>query len=338
MHNTTPTEVTLGIKISGTSLEYGLVNRSGEIVLEDAVKMRVHEPAESLFERLYKQFTSSFKGHREQYKLIGIGIAAPCANYHTGTVENSSNLNWVKVPVVEIAERYWDVPIVITNDANASAIGELKYGKAKELKNFIQITLGLGLGSGIVTEGNLLYGTDGFAGEIGHTIFERNGRQCGCGRRGCLETYVSTTGLVRTTTELLAKYNGDSVLRELPLNDLTSELILKAAKMGDSIASEAFEVTGQIFGEALANVVACFSPEAIILAEGLASAGEYLVAPTIASMEKNLLGLFKGRVKILTSGIPQGNAAILGASALIWHELQINKGKYHAQQLEKELA
>jgi len=332
------TEVTLGIKISGTSIEYGLVNRLGEIVLEEAIKMRVLESAETLFERLHKQFTSSFKNHKDYYKLLGIGIAAPCANYHSGTVENSSNLNWVKVPVVEIAKKYWDVPIVISNDANASAVGELKYGIAKDFKNFIQITLGLGLGSGIIAEGNLLYGNEGFAGEIGHTIVEKNGRHCGCGRRGCLETYVSTTGLVRTATELLAKYNGDSVLRELPLNDITADLIFKAAKMGDSIASEAFEVTGQIFGEALANTVACFSPEAIILTEGLASTGEYIVNPTMASMEKNLLSLFKGKVKILISGLPLGNAAILGASALIWHELQINKVKLHIRTIEKSLA
>jgi len=333
-----PIEVTLGIKISGTSIEYGLVNRKGEIVFEEAIKMRVHDSAETLFERLHKQFTSSYKNFKDTHKLMGIGIAAPCANYHTGTVENSSNLNWVKVPVVEIAKKYWDVPIVITNDANASAVGELKYGVAKNFKNFIQITLGLGLGSGIVVEGNLLYGNEGFAGEIGHTIIERNGRHCGCGRKGCLETYVSTTGLVRTAIELLSRYNGDSVLREVPLNDLTSELIFKAAKMGDSIASEAFEITGQIFGEALANTVACFSPEAIILTEGLASAGDLIVNSTIASMEKNLLSLFKGKVQILLSGLPQGNAAILGASALIWHELQINKVKFHLRTLENEMA
>lgn len=333
-----PIDVTLGIKISGTSIEYGLVDRKGEIVMEEAIKMRVHESAETLFERLYKQVASSYKNFKDTHKLIGIGIAAPCANYHTGTVENSSNLNWVKVPVVEIAKNYWDVPIVITNDANASAVGELKYGVAKNFKNFIQITLGLGLGSGIVVEGNLLYGNEGFAGEIGHTIIEKNGRHCGCGRKGCLETYVSTTGLVRTAIELLSKYNGDSVLREVPLNDLTADLILKAAKMGDSIANETFEITGQIFGEALANTVACFSPEAIILTEGLAYAEDLLVNATAASMEKNLLSIFKGKVKILLSGLPQGNAAILGASALIWHELQINKVKLHLRTLEKEMA
>ncbi len=331
-------EVTLGIKISGTSIEYGLVNRMGEIVLEEAIKMRVHESAETLFERLHKQFSSSYKNFKDTYKLMGIGIAAPCANYHSGTVENSSNLNWVKVPVVEIAKKYWDVPIVITNDANASAIGELKYGNAKNFKNFIQITLGLGLGSGIVAEGNLLYGNEGFAGEIGHTIIERNGRHCGCGRKGCLETYVSTTGLVRTAIELLSKYNEDSLLREVPLNDLTDNLIFKAAEMGDSIANETFEVTGRIFGEALANTVAYFSPEAIILTEGLALAGNLIINPTIASMEKNLLSIFKGKVKILISGLPQGNAAILGASALIWHELHMHKINVKLQTLEKSIA
>lgn len=317
-----PIDVTLGIKISGTSIEYGLVDRKGEIVMEEAIKMRVHESAETLFERLYKQVASSYKNFKDTHKLIGIGIAAPCANYHTGTVENSSNLNWVKVPVVEIAKNYWDVPIVITNDANASAVGELKYGVAKNFKNFIQITLGLGLGSGIVVEGNLLYGNEGFAGEIGHTIIEKNGRHCGCGRKGCLETYASATGIRRTVFELLCNSNDESKLRGVPLNDVTSKMIYEAAVDGDKIALAAFAYTGEILGKALANAVAFTSPEAIILFGGLASAGEILFKPTQRAMEDNMLNIFKNKVKLLPSALQNGNTAVLGAAALIWNELE----------------
>jgi glucokinase len=213
------------------------------------------------------------------------------------------------------------LPIVIANDANAAALGEMKFGVAKKMRNFIQLTLSRGFGSGIVVNGNIVYGSDGFAGEIGHTIVEKNGRSCGCGRKGCLETYVSTGGLIRTYYELLSKSNEISVLKEFRPNELSSDLIYKAAKNGDKLAIAAFDYTGQILGEALANVVAYLSPEAIILSEGIATAGDLLLNPTKEHMEKNMLNLFKGKVEILLSGLVKGNVAILGASALIWHEI-----------------
>ncbi len=327
-------DVVLGVEIEGTRVSFGLIDRFGNYVTEDKIPMKAHEEPEVLFERLFKKFKDMYSAISDKYKLVGIGIAAPTANYATGTIENSSNLNWKHVNVVDIVHQYWDVSVVITNDANAAALGEIQYGAAKNFKNFIQITLGTGLGSGIVVDGNIVYGNDGFAGEIGHTTVVHDGRHCGCGRQGCLETYVSTSGIIRTVSELLAQHNDDSVLREIPPNELTSKLIYKAAINGDMVANAAFEQTGKMLGEALANAVAYLSPEAIILSEGLALAGDLLIRPAKFHMEKNVLNLFKGKVQILVSGLTKGNVAILGASALIWHELQLSKNQLkiiHAQ-------
>ncbi len=318
-------DVVLGVEIEGTRVSFGLVDKFGNYVLEEKIPMKAHELPESLFLRLNKKFNDIYNSVSDKYKLLGIGVAAPTANYATGTIENSSNLNWKHVNVVELVQKYWDIPVVITNDANAAALGEARYGVAKNFKNFIQITLGTGLGSGIVVDGNIVYGTDGFAGEIGHTTVVRNGRHCGCGRQGCLETYVSTSGIIRTISELLAMHNDESVMREIPIHEMTSKLIYKAAINGDVVANTAFETTGQMLGEALANAVAILSPEAIILSEGLALAGDLIIRPTKFHMEKNLLNLFKGKVQILASGLTTGNVAILGACALIWHELQLPK-------------
>ncbi|KUO62429.1 glucokinase [bacterium BRH_c32] len=321
------TEVTLGIEIGGTHTSFGLVDSSGNCHLESKILTKANESPEALFERLYTKFKKVFKNHSKELEILGVGIGAPSANYYKGTVEYSSNLNWSYVNIIDLAKKYFDFPVVITNDANAAAIGEMKYGVAKKMKNFIQLTLSRGFGSGIVVDGNILYGSDGFAGEIGHTIVEKNGRQCGCGRYGCLETYVSTGGLIRTFFELLSKTNEISVLKEFPPNKITADLIYKAARNGDKLAITAFEYTGQILGEALANAVAFLSPEAVILSEGLAMAGDLILAPTKYYMEKNMLNLFQGKVEILVSGLPKGNVAILGASALSWHEIHKNSKK-----------
>ncbi|MDD8017459.1 MAG: ROK family protein [Bacteroidota bacterium] len=320
-------EVTLGVEIGGTTTVFGLVDSSGKCYVEEKIQTRPHESPEFLFDQLFTKFGEIYNQVSDKYDMIGIGIGAPSANYYKGTIENSSNLNWKYVNVVELVKKYWDLPTVITNDANAAALGESKFGNARGMKNFIQITLGTGLGSGIFVDGNIVYGHDGFAGEIGHMTVEKNGRSCGCGRKGCLETYASTSGLVRTVLELLSLYNDDSVLHEIAPNELTSKLIYRAAINGDTIANMAFEATGQKLGEALANVVACFSPEAIILSEGVALAGDLIVRPTKHHMELNLLNLFKSKVDILLSGMPRGDVAILGASALIWHELMLEKDK-----------
>ncbi|MDP3148064.1 MAG: ROK family protein [Ignavibacteria bacterium] len=318
-------KVTLGIEIGGTNTSFGLVDILGNCFVESRIPTRLNESPESLFERLFKKFNKIYKEKSSEYELLGIGIGAPSANYYKGTVEYSSNLNWVYVNIKDMVKKYYDLPIVIANDANAAALGEMKFGVAKKMKNFIQLTLSRGFGSGIVVDGNILYGSDGFAGEIGHTIVEKNGRSCGCGRKGCLETYVSTGGLIRTYYELLSKSNEISVLKEFRPSELTSDLILKAAIHGDKLALATFENTGQILGEALANVVAYLNPEAIILSEGIAVAGDLLLVPTKKHMEKNMLNLFQGKVEILLSGLVKGNVAILGASALSWHEIQKKK-------------
>jgi len=314
-------KVTLGIEIGGTNTSFGLVDISGNCFVESRIPTKPNESPEALFERLFKKFNKIYKEKSSEYEVIGIGIGAPSANYYKGTVEYSSNLNWVYVNIRDIVKKYTNLPIVIANDANAAALGEMKFGVAKKMKNFIQLTLSRGFGSGIVVDGNIVYGNDGFAGEIGHTIVEKNGRSCGCGRKGCLETYVSTGGLIRTCFELLSKSNELSLIKEFPPNNLTAEIITRAAKNGDKLALNAFEFTGQVLGEALANVVAYLSPEAVILSEGLAAAGDLLLVPTKLHMEKNMLNLFQGKVEILLSGLVKGNVAILGASALSWHEI-----------------
>ncbi len=319
------TKVTLGIDIGGTNTKFGLVNESGEIKIHDTLPTNAMDPAEDLFKRLFDKFDTLFNPVKNEYELVGIGIGAPNANYYRGTVESPPNLNWGVVDIKNLVKKYHDLPVAVTNDANAAALGEMMFGTAKGMKNFIQITLGTGLGSGIVVDGNLLYGYSGFAGEMGHVISIREGRKCGCGRRGCLETYVSAPGLRRSLYELLADSNEPSVLREKSFNDIDSRAIYDAAMTGDKIAQSAFKFTGKILGEAMADAVAYLSPEAIILFGGLANAGDLLLNPVKKHFENNLLSFYKGKIKILSSGLPEGHAAVLGASALIWHELSNNQ-------------
>jgi glucokinase len=257
--------------------------------------------------------------------IRGIGIGAPNANYYRGTVENPPNLNWKGVvDVSALVRKYYDLPVAVTNDANAAALGEMLYGAAKGMKDFIVITLGTGLGSGIVSRGELVYGADGFAGEIGHTIVDPQGRECGCGQRGHLETYASATGICRTVSELVSLRRTESELRSIAPRDLTSRMIAVAADRGDEIAKEAFEITGRILGMKLADSVAHLSPEAIILFGGLAAAGPLIFDPTKRSLEEHLLPIYRNKVKLLPSGLKEGDTAVLGASALIWNEI-LNK-------------
>lgn len=314
-------KVALGIDIGGTNTAYGLVTGSGEILKRNILPTNAMDPAEDLFKRLFDIFDSEYEIMKNELDLIGIGIGAPNANYYRGTVENPPNLNWGVVDLKELLKKYYDLPSAITNDANAAALGEMKFGTAKGMKNFIQITLGTGLGSGIVVEGNMLYGYSGFAGEMGHVISVRDGRKCGCGRRGCLETYVSAPGIKRTLFELFADSNDNSVLREKSINEIDSKSICEAAINGDKLAQNAFKFTGKILGEAMADAVAYLSPEAIILFGGLANSGDLLLNPVKKHFENNLLSFYKGKIKILASGLPEGDAAVLGASALIWHDL-----------------
>ena len=314
-------DVTLGIDIGGTNTVFGFVDRQGNCVAESSISTNPYEAAENLFARLHLEIVGLHKRIVDNYNFIGIGIGAPNANYYKGTVELPPNLNWGYVNVLEIVQKYFDIPSAITNDANAAAIGEMKFGAAKGMKDFIVITLGTGLGSGIVSNGELIYGADGFAGEIGHTIYDPNGRQCGCGRKGCLETYSSASGIRRTVYELLCDSNYESELRKISFSDLTAKTISEAALKGDKIALHAFDYTGKILGIKLADAVAHTSPEAIILFGGLAASGKLIFEPTQKYMEEYMLNIFKNKVKLIPSALTNGNSAVLGASALIWNEI-----------------
>jgi glucokinase len=314
--------VVLGIDIGGTFTKFGFVDKAGTFISEDSIPTNASEPAELFFPRLFSKVDEVFSSLQKKYNLTGIGIGAPNANYYKGTVELPPNLNWGTVDVIEIVKCRYSVPAAITNDANAAAIGEMLFGAARGMKDFIVITLGTGLGSGIVANGKMIYGHDGFAGEIGHTIYDPNGRECGCGRKGCLETYASASGIRRTVFELLGSSRQESILRKISFEEMTSRMIYEAAVSGDKLALDAFDYTGRVLGLKLADSVAHFSPEAIILFGGLASAGDILFNPVKHYLEENLLNIFKNKVKVLPSGLSEGNSAVLGAGALIWNELE----------------
>jgi glucokinase len=316
------TEVVLGIDIGGTNTVFGFVDKEGKQIAESSVPTNRDEYASFLFARLFAKVKDIYQGISGKYTLIGIGIGAPNANYYKGTVELPPNLNWGVVNILEIVKQYYDLPAAITNDANAAAIGEMEFGAAKGMKNFIVITLGTGVGSGIVVDGKLVYGHDGFAGEIGHSTVFLNGRQCGCGKKGCLEAYTSASGIKRTYYELLSNSREESVLCKIAFDDLNSIMIYEAAMNGDKIALETFEYTAKILAVKLADAVAHTSPEAIFLYGGIATAGDLLFTPTKKYMDEYLLGIFKNKVKLLPSGLKNGETAVLGASALIWNELK----------------
>ncbi|MFB3854120.1 MAG: ROK family protein [Vicinamibacterales bacterium] len=316
-------EVTVGIDIGGTNTALGLVDREGRCVVLAEVPTLAEQDARSLVTRLCDKVEELHRGLAEPPKIAGIGIGAPDANYYTGTVEHPPNLNWPGVtPLAALFRERFDVPVVVTNDANAAALGEMLFGAGRGIRDFIVITLGTGLGSGLVANGELIYGADGFAGELGHTVVDPSGRQCACGKRGCLETYASATGICRTVFELLCDSTDDSELRDVGFEDLTAERVSEAALRGDKVALAAFESTGRVLGMKLADAVAHTSPAAIILVGGLAKAGDLIFVPTKRWMEEFLFHAFKGKVKLLRSGMPTGgDPAVLGAAALVWAEL-----------------
>jgi glucokinase len=315
-------KIAIGIDIGGTNTVYGFIDSCGKCIYESSIPTHAEQKAEQLFERLFLEINESFRKFETEYEIVGTGIGAPNANYYKGTVECPPNLNWGTINIVELVGKHSLLPCKITNDANAAAIGEMIFGAAKGMKNFIVITLGTGLGSGIVVNGELVYGADGFAGEIGHTIVDPNGRDCGCGKKGCLETYSSASGIRRTVYELIARTNIPSELRAKSFIDLTAKDVAIAADHGDILALEAFDYTAKILGMKLADTVAHTSPEAIILFGGLALSGDLILVPTKNYLEKYLLNIFKNKVKIILSALPGAHAAILGASALIWNELK----------------
>ena len=310
----------VGIDIGGTNTVFGIVDARGNVIASNSIKTGKHANIEDYIAELKVALNKLIEAHDAKDKIHGIGVGAPNSNYFTGTIEYATNLPWKGVvPLAKLLTEAFGVPVAVTNDANAAAIGEMTYGAARGMKDFIMITLGTGVGSGIVVNGQLVNGHDGFAGELGHVIVKpSNGRMCGCGRTGCLETYCSATGVARTAREFLEIRTDPSRLRDLPIEEITSKDVYDAAIAGDKLAREIFQYTGEIMGRAFANFVAFSSPEAIILFGGLARAGELLMKPIKESMDRNMLNMFKGKTKLLLSELKESDAAVLGASALGW--------------------
>ena len=310
----------LGIDIGGTNTVFGIVDARGTVIASSSIKTAKHANIEDYIEELYTEVMRLITVNDAVDKINGIGVGAPNANYYTGNIEHAANLIWEgTIPLAAMLEEKFNIPVAITNDANAAAIGEMTYGAARGLKDFIMITLGTGVGSGIVVNGQLVYGHDGFAGELGHLIVKRsNGRLCGCGRTGCLEAYCSATGVARTAREFLEIRTEPSLLRNIPIDQITSKDVYDAAMQGDQIAKDIFEYTGTILGEAFADMTVFSSPQAFILFGGLSKSGELLLKPLRAAMDRYLMNVFKGKPKVLLSELKEADAAVLGASALGW--------------------
>lgn len=319
-------DLVVGIDIGGTNTSLGFVDGTGALVHSESMATRAADTPERFVERLDLAIKRLTKTLPFSCRLLGIGIGAPNAHHDRGTIEKAVNLHWGEVvDLVSLVRKYYDVPVSITNDANAAALGEMLFGHARGMKHFMVVTLGTGLGTGIVTGGRLLYGASGFAGEMGHTVVDPEGRPCACGKKGCLETYVSATGLVRTALELVAKRRDASLLRSLRDEEITSKRIFELADSGDVLALEAFDRTAYILGMKLADAVAHLSPEAIFLGGGLSAAGDLLLAPARRYMNDFLFRVYRGTVTLALSGLPPGASAVVGAAALIWKELESEK-------------
>ena len=310
-------KLAVGIDIGGTNTVFGLVDETGNCLVQNAIKTGDYPAVEDFVNEVQKGVNALISKFND-LTIIGMGIGAPNANFYTGTIEHAPNLKWKGVvPLVRLFEAYFDFPISLTNDANAAAMGERIYGAAKGIDDLAMVTLGTGLGSGFVVNGELVYGHDGFAGELGHVIVEKNGRLCGCGNRGCLETYASATGIVKTANEFLAK-SKDSILSDLP--EITSKAIADAALQGDKMALEIFDYTAEKLGFGLASMVAITSPKLIVLFGGLAQAGDLILKPTKKYMEQYLLKTFRNKIDIVPSQLKAADAAVLGASSLAWQK------------------
>lgn len=313
------TKLAIGIDIGGTNSKFGIADREGNILAQSRIKTQNFKD--------YKTFISTLKMEIEALhpldQVIGVGVGAPNANNYDGTIVNPPNLPWKGVtPFAEEIKKAFGMPCMLTNDANAAALGEMVYGKAKNMKDFVVLTVGTGLGSGIIINGELVYGKHGFAGELGHTLVNANGRHCACGKKGCLETYVSATGIRRTVYKLLADYTDPSMLRSISFNDLSTRTITEAAEKGDKIAIEAFKYTGRVLGMKLSDFVVHTDPEAIFLLGGLANAGEHIFTPAQENMEHFLMPLFRDKkIQLQPSGLKDDDAPILGASSLVWKYL-----------------
>ena len=310
----------VGIDVGGQTSKIGVVDARGTVLAQTVIRTDTYDKVEPFVAELADAVNKLIKESGTEGKVRGIGVGAPNGNYYTGTIENAPNLKWAHERVEFsklLSKAMGGLPVALTNDANAAAVGEMTYGAARGMKNFIMITLGTGVGSGIVINGEVVYGHDGFAGELGHVAAVRNnGRTCNCGKTGCLETYASATGVARTAREWLELTDEPSVLRSL--DNIASKDVYEAAKDGDKLALKIFEFTGKILGRSFADFIAFSSPEAIVLFGGLARAKEFLNGPIEEAMNANVLPLWRGKVKVVYSQLKESDAAILGASALAW--------------------
>ena len=315
-------QLVIGIDIGGTGTKFGIVDRDGNVLFSGEISTKKHPTIETFIGELHAELSELITKAGGIGRFRGMGVGAPNGNYYTGTIEYAPNLPWQGViPLAKLLSDKFQLPVTLTNDANAAAIGEMMYGAAKGMKDFIMITLGTGVGSGIVANGHLIYGHDGFAGELGHTIVIPDGRiHAGTGKKGSLESYASATGVRVTAIEFLEKSKKPSLLKKVPSDMLDSRAVYDAAIEGDELAKEIFNYTGKILGIALANAVMTTSPEAIILFGGLTKSGDFILKPTRDSMEDNLIQIFQNKVRILISHLKEAHAAILGASALSWEK------------------
>jgi len=311
----------IGIDIGGTFTKYGFVCEDGTLTNEGSISSDKYPEIEDFLKELYTKTRNVIE--KEKFEIVGVGVGAPNGNYYTGKIEFAPNLLWKgTIDLAGLLKKYFSVPVIVTNDANAAALGELIYGGGQGMKHFIMITLGTGLGSGFIVDGKLVYGYDGFAGELGHTVAVPEGRQCACGKKGCLETYVSASGIKRTMYKMIASETEPSELRSISFNDLDARMISEAAKKGDPLALKAFDYTGKMLGLKLADAVAHTSPEAIFLFGGLSFAGDLIFEPTKRYMEHYLLPLYRNKIKLLPSALQDKNIAVMGAGALIWNEIK----------------
>jgi glucokinase len=313
--------VALGIDIGGTNTKFGVVNHRGEVIEKGHLRTDAYETVQEYIDALYENINPLIERHSKERTFDGIGIGAPNGNYYTGTIEQAPNLPWKGViPFGKLMTEKFGLPATMTNDANAAAFGEMLFGAARGMKDFIMITLGTGVGSGIVSSGKLIYGHDGFAGELGHTIVKPGGRKhWSTGSEGSLEAYASATGIAITAKKMRAEFP-ESMLNQFPEEEINSKTVHECALKGDLIAIEVFRYTGQKLGEALANFVMFSSPEAILLFGGVIKAGDFILKPAKLHMERNLLPIFRNKVKLVFSELDEADAAILGASALVWEK------------------
>lgn len=309
-----------GVDIGGTGTKFGIVDNVGNVLFASEISTKKHEQVHTFIDELHQELSILIEKVGGVGRIKGIGVGAPNGNVYTGNIEYAPNLPWKGIiPLARMLQDKFKIPVRLTNDANAAAVGEMMYGAAQGMKDFIMITLGTGVGSGIVANGQLVYGHDGFAGELGHTTIIPNGRlHTGTGKKGSLESYASATGVAQSAIEILETTDRPSLLRDIPKSALNSKAVFEAATKGDEVAIEVFAFTGKVLGMALANFVMFSSPESIILFGGLTKAGDLILKPTREHLEANVIEIFQNKVKILVSHLKESDAAILGASALMW--------------------